>query len=154
VFFPARPRAKTAAHYTGWTMWEAYRIGLAAGGGVAVALAVAGLLRRPVATAALAGAIAAVIAGLVLGWVGEAIGAGAGGVLTGLTATSVASGSLRRGGTAGGTALLFVLAGIIALAVAFVPFAGYVEALSFPIFALRARGRGGEKYAGLRSLAK
>jgi hypothetical protein len=135
-------------------MWEAYRIGLCAGAGAGLGVAAAGVLRRPAAAALLAGAAAAVLAGLVLGWIGEAIGGGAGGVLGGFGAAGVASGSLRRGGTSGGTAVLFVLAGAGAIVLSLVPFVGYLVALALPSFAARARRRAGEKYAGLRTLAK
>jgi hypothetical protein len=135
-------------------MWEAYRIGLCAGGGAALGLAVAGVLRRPLAVVVAAGVAAAVLAGLILGWIGESIGGGAGGVLGGFGAATLAAGSLRRGGTAGGTATLFLLAAAGALALAFIPVVGYLEPLALAAFAGRARRRAGEKYAGLRSLAK
>jgi hypothetical protein len=135
-------------------MWEAYRIGVCAGGGTALGIAAAGVLRRPLIAAVVAGAVAAVVAGLIVGWIGEAIGAAVGGVLGGASASSVAAGSLRRGGTAGGTATLFLLAAIGAFALAFVPLVGYLEPLALAAFAGRARRRAGEKYAGLRSLAK
>ena len=135
-------------------MWELYRIGLCAGGGAALGLSAAGVLRRPLVAAALAGAIAAVLAGLILGWVGEAIGGAVGGVVGGFAAARFAAGTLRRGGTGGGTAVLFFLAAAGALALAFVPFVGYLEPLALAAFAGRAQRRAGEKYAGLRSLAK
>jgi hypothetical protein len=135
-------------------MWEAYRIGVCAGGGTALGIAAAGLLRRPLLAAAVAGALAAVLAGLILGWIGEAIGAAVGGLVGGSSASTVAAGSLRRGGTAGGTATLFLLAAVGVFALALVPFVGYLEPLALAAFAARARRRAGEKYAGLRSLAK
>jgi hypothetical protein len=42
-----------------------------------------------------------------------------------------------------------VLAGL-----AFVPVVGYIEAVLVPALAARARRRAGERYAGLRTLAK
>jgi hypothetical protein len=135
-------------------MWEAYRIGLCAGGGAALGLAAAGALRRPLVAAAVAGAVAAVVAGLILGWIGEAIGGAAGGVVGGFAAARFAAGSLRRGGTGGGTALLFLLAAAGAFALAFVPVVGYLEPLALAVLAGRAQRRAAEKYAGLRSLAK
>jgi hypothetical protein len=135
-------------------MWEAYRIGVCAGGGSALGLAAAGLLRRPLVAAAVAGAVAAVVAGLSLGWIGEAIGGAAGGVVGGFAAARFAAGSLRRGGTGGGTALLFLLAAAGAFALAFVPVVGYLEPLALAVLAGRAQRRAAEKYAGLRSLAK
>jgi hypothetical protein len=135
-------------------MWEAYRIGLCAGGGAALGLALAGVLRRPVFVVVVAGALAAVLAGLIFGWIGEAIGAAVGGVLGGFGAATIAAGSMRRGGTASGTAALFVLAALGALALALIPLVGYFEPLALAAFAGRARRRAGEKYAGLRSLAR
>lgn len=135
-------------------MWEAYRIGLCAGGGAALGVAAAGLLRRPLAAAVIAAAVAAVLAGLILGWIGEAIGAGIGGFVGGFAAARFAAGSLRRGGTTGGTALLFLLAAVGLFALAFVPVVGYLEPLALAAFAGRAQRRAGEKYAGLRTLAK
>lgn len=134
-------------------MWEAYRIGLCAGVGTALGLIAAGLVRRTGA-GVLAGAVAAVLAGIVFGWIGEAIGGGAGGLLGGYGAAGIASGSLRRGGTAGGTAMLFVLAAIGVMVVSLIPLVGYLVAVALPVFAARSRRRAGEKYAGLRTLAK
>src|SRR4051812_13200326 len=111
-------------------MWEEYRIGLCAGGGAALGLAAAGVLRRPAVAAVLGGAVAAVVAGLVLGWIGGAVGAAVGGFVGGFAAARFAAGTLRRGGTGGGTALLFFLAAAGALALAFVPFVGYLEPLA------------------------
>ncbi len=149
-------RLYTARLYTGRRMWEIYRIGLCAGGGVAVGLLIAALATRfglPV-VAAVAAAASAVVAGFVFGWLGEAIGGGAGGLLGGAGAATVACGALRRGGTPAGTAVLLVLAAAGALALAFIPLVGYLEALALPVLAARTRRRGGEKYAGLRSLAR
>jgi hypothetical protein len=135
-------------------MWEAYRIGVCAGGGAALGLAAAGVLRRPVLAVVVAGALAAVLAGLIFGWIGEAIGAAVGGVLGGFGAATIAAGSMRRGGTAGGTAAILLLAALGALALAVIPLVGYLEPLALAAFAGRVRRRAGEKYAGLRSLAK
>ena len=63
-------------------------------------------------------------------------------------------GSLQRGGTRGGTAALVGLLALAAAALAFVPVAGYLETIALPLLALRARRRGGERYAGLRTLAR
>src|SRR5215218_3351605 len=137
-------------------VWEIYRIGVCAGGGVAVGLAVAAIAARfgPEIVAVVAAVIAAVVAGVAVDWIGEAIGAAAGGLLGGAGAAVVAGGTLRRGGTAGGTAVLLLVAAVGALALAFVPLAGYLEAAALPALASRTRRRAGEKYAGLRSLAK
>jgi hypothetical protein len=138
-------------------MGEAYRIGISAGAGVAIGLAAAGLTARLPRGAAGAALLAAVIAG-VLGWIvfgwPEAVAGVIGGALGGGSAATLARGALRRGGTTGGTMVLFVLAGVVLFLVALIPVAGYLEAIALPIVAARARRRAGEKYAGLRSLAR
>ena len=159
TLLPPLPPAKTAGLYTGRAMWEIYRIGLCAGGGVAVGLLVAALASRlgrlsAAMVAIVAAVVAAVVAGLAIDWIGEAIGGAVGGLLGGAAAATVAAGALRRGGTAGGTALLLLLGALGALALAFVPLVGYLEAAALPALAARTRRRAGEKYAGLRSLAK
>ncbi len=138
-------------------MHDVYVIGVSAGAGAALGLLAAGVLSRlphaGVLAAVLAGAVAALLAWVVFGWP-EAIAGAAGGLLAGVSAGTLAQGSLRRGGTAGGTALLLALAAIAAFALALVPAVGYLEAAALPVFAARTRRRAGEKYAGLRSLAK
>jgi hypothetical protein len=138
-------------------MWEAYRIGVAAGVGAAAALAAAGWLAR-----SRAGAIAAIIVGAAVGVVvgfaldnwSEALAGAIGGLLGGLGAVPLAAGTFRRGGTTMGTGILVSLAGIVLAALAFVPFVGYLEALGLPALAARARRREPERYAGLRTLAR
>jgi hypothetical protein len=138
-------------------MHDLYRIGIAAGAGVAIGLVATGMLARaPRATllaAVVAGAAAGALAYAVFGW-RAGVAAAIAGLLAGASAGTFLRGALRRGGTAGGTALLFVLAGAVALALALIPVVGYLEAVALPVFAARARKRAGEKYAGLRTLAK
>ncbi|MDX6411967.1 MAG: hypothetical protein QOE91_1483 [Gaiellaceae bacterium] len=138
-------------------MGEAYRIGISAGAGVAIGVVVAGLIARLPRGGAGAAFLAAVIAG-VLGWIvfgwPEAVAGAIGGGLGGASAAILARGALRRGGTTGGTTVLFGLAGVVLFLVALIPVAGYLEAVAVPIVAARARRRAGEKYAGLRSLAR
>jgi hypothetical protein len=50
--------------------------------------------------------------------------------------------------------MLLVPAAAVVFALALIPIVGFLEALAIPAFALRARQRAGEKYAGLRTLAK
>jgi hypothetical protein len=50
--------------------------------------------------------------------------------------------------------VLLIGAAVAVFALALIPVVGFVEALAIPAFALRARQRAGEKYAGLRTLAK
>jgi len=138
-------------------MHEVWVIGIAAGAGAALGVAAAGLLARS-QRAPFAAAVLALVAGVVLTWVvvdwKAAIAGGLGGLLGGFGAGVFARGAVRRGGTVGGTAMLFVAAAVAVFALALIPIVGYLEALAIPALALRARQRAGEKYAGLRSLAK
>ena len=138
-------------------MGDWYTIGLAAGLGAAIGLLFAGLLSAtPLgrAAAVVLAAAAGVLAGLAIDDWTEALGGGAGGLVGGAAATVVVAGALRRGGTRGGTALLVAAAAILLAAAAFVPALGYLEALALPVLAVRLRRRAGERYAGLRTLAK
>jgi hypothetical protein len=47
-----------------------------------------------------------------------------------------------------------VIAALAVFALALIPIVGFVEAVAIPVFAARTRRRAGEKYAGLRTLAK
>ena len=76
------------------------------------------------------------------------------GLVGGVASAVVVAGALRRGGTRGGTALLVGVASLVVAAAAFVPVLGYLEALALPALAVRLRRRAGERYAGLRTLAK
>jgi hypothetical protein len=138
-------------------MGEAYRIGLSAGAGAAIGLVAAGLIARLPRGGAGAAFLAAVIAG-VLGWIAfgwpEAVAGAVGAALGGAGAATLVRGALRRGGTSGGTAAIFTLLGVAMFLVALIPVAGYLEAIAVPIVAARARRRAGEKYAGLRTLAR
>ena len=84
----------------------------------------------------------------------EALGGGVAGLVGGVASAVVVAGALRRGGTRGGTALLVAAASLVVAAAAFVPVLGYLEALAMPALAVRLRRRAGERYAGLRTLAK
>jgi hypothetical protein len=138
-------------------MGEAYRIGLSVGAGAAIGMIAAALLTRLPRGGAGASLLAAVIAG-VLGWIlfggAEAAAGAVGGLLGAGSTATLARGSLRRGGTAAGTALLLTLSGLAVFLIALIPVAGYLEALALPVIAARARRRAGEKYAGLRTLAR
>src|SRR6266536_186796 len=114
--------------YTLREMWEWYRIGLSSGlGSVLGSLLAAVVAPRRAGVAAVLGAVVA--ARLVLG-------------------------TLERGGTRGGTAVLVGLGALILAALALVPAVGYLEAVTLPALAARARGRRVERVAGLRSLAR
>jgi len=134
-----------------------YWIGVCAGLGVAVGVLLAGVLTRTrlALTAALVLAAGAGVAiGFALGQWDEAIGGGVGGALGSIDAAQLVSGTLRRGGSRFGTAIFIGLAAVLLAAVAWIPIAGYLEATLVPALAARLRGRGGERFAGLRSLAK
>jgi hypothetical protein len=64
------------------------------------------------------------------------------------------SGTLRRGGTRGGTAALLAAVALVGAALAFVPAVGYLEAVAVLALGLRLRRRAPERHAGLRSLAR
>jgi hypothetical protein len=138
-------------------MHEVWRISIGAGAGAAIGVAAAGLLARSSRAPLLAALVGIVVAG-VLAWVvfdwKAAVAAAVGGALGGFGAGTFARGALTRGGTAGGTATLLVAAAVALFALALVPVVGFVEAVVIPILAARTRRRAGEKYAGLRTLAK
>jgi hypothetical protein len=138
-------------------MGDWYLIGVLVGIGVALGVLFAGTLAGMRAGVVLGSALAAaggLVLGLALGGWDEGAGAAIGGVLGAFGASQVVRGTLRRGGTRGGTAIL-VGAGALALAaLALLPFVGYVEAVVVPALAARLRRRAGERYAGLRSLAR
>jgi hypothetical protein len=134
-------------------MGDWYTIGILAGIGAALGVTATGLLRRPLAGAAIAAAVALAI-GFGFGQLDEALG-GLGGALCGaLGSAPLVAGTLRRGGTRSGTALLLAGASLAIAALAFVPALGYLEAAAVPALGLRLRRRAPERHAGLRTLAK
>jgi hypothetical protein len=138
-------------------MGDWYTIGLALGLGTAFGALFAGLLSATppgrAAAVVLAGAAGALAGMVIEDWTELAAGAAAGVVAAGAAAIVVA-GALRRGGTRGGLALIVaaVAGGLAGLA--FVPVAGYLEAIALPVLAARLRRTQAERYAGLRSLAR
>jgi hypothetical protein len=138
-------------------MNELWRISISAGAGAALGLAAAGLFARYARGAAVA-ALLALLAGGALTWLifdwKAAIAGGAGGALGGFGAGIFVRGAVRRGGTAAGTAVLLAGAAVVVFALALIPVVGLIEALAIPALAVRARRRAGEKFAGLRTLAK
>jgi hypothetical protein len=134
-----------------------YWIGLAAGIGTALGIVCAGALagtRFGLVAAAAAGAGAGLLVGLAIGEWNEAIAGAAGGVLGAGGAGQVVAGTLRRGGTRGGTAVWLAIGGVLTAVLALVPALGYIEAAAAPIIGARLRKRAPKKYAGLRSLAR
>ncbi|MBD0347522.1 MAG: hypothetical protein ICV59_00090 [Thermoleophilia bacterium] len=138
-------------------MGDVYTIGLFAGLGASLGVAFAGSLAgvrgAAVVASLLAAAGAAGVALLLAGW-DEAVGGAVGGLLGGAGAGPVVSGTLRRGGTRGGTALLVTLVALGGAVLALVPLVGYVEAVAVPALAARLRRRAGDRHAGLRILAR
>lgn len=138
-------------------MGDWYTIGLALGLGTAIGVLLAGLLSStPLGRAAavvLAGAAGAVGGAVVEDWA-EIGSGGLGGVLGSAAAAVVVAGALRRGGTRGGLALIVAAAATGLAALAFVPAAGYLEAVALPALAARLRRTQADRFAGLRSLAK
>ena len=134
-----------------------YWIGVCAGIGVAAGVLLAGLLgaSRTGLVAAVAGALlGGALLGLALDDWQEALGGALGGLAGTLGTAQLARGALRAGGTRGGTAALLGLAALVLAAAAFIPVAGYLEALAVPALGARLRQRAGRRFAGLRSLAR
>jgi hypothetical protein len=138
-------------------MHEVWRISISAGVGSAFGLVAAGLLAR-FSRAPVLAALGGLVAGALFGWLvfdwKAAVAGAAGGALGGFGAGVFTRGALKRGATAAGTAVLLVVAALATAALALIPVVGFLEAAAIPGFAVRARRRAGEKYAGLRTLAK
>jgi len=130
-----------------------YTIGILVGLGASIGVAATGVLRRAIAGLAVA-ALAAIAIGLVFGQWDEAAGGAVGALCGAIGSAPLVRGTLRRGGTRGGTALLLALATLAGAALAFVPVVGYLEAVAVPALGVRLRSRTPERHAGLRSLAK
>lgn len=134
-----------------------YWIGVSAGLAVAIGTLLVGALaatRTLLVVAVVAAAGLGVLVGVALGNWEEEIGGAAGGVLGAVGSAQVVAGTLRRGGTRVGTALIVGVAAIVLAALAWIPGVGYLEATVVPALAARLRGRMPERYAGLRSLAR
>lgn len=134
-------------------MGDWYTIGILAGLGAAIGVACTGALRR-----AVAGVVTAIVVSVVIGFAfgqwDEAAGGAVGAACGALGSAPLVSGTIRRGGTRGGTATLLALASLVGAALAFVPIVGYLEAAAVPLLGARLRRRAPDRHAGLRSLAK
>ena len=130
-----------------------YTVGLFAGLGAALGLASTGVLRRWLASAGVA-VVVIVVVGLVVSHVAQAVGGGVGALCGAAGSAPLVDGTLRRGGTRGGTAALLGLAALVGAGLAFVPAVGYLEAVAVPLFGLRLRRRTPDTHAGLRTLAR
>ena len=134
-----------------------YTIGLALGLGLAIGVLLAGALSTtPLGrlAAVVLGGAAGAVAGLLIGDWPETVAGAAGGVIGAASALVVVGGALRRGGTRGGLALIVTLVALGLAALAFVPIVGYLQTIVLPALAFRLRRAQGERYAGLRSLAR
>jgi hypothetical protein len=134
-----------------------YTIGLALGLGVACGVLLAALLassRSGRVAAVVLAAAAGAGAGVLVEDREELVAGGIAGPVAAAAALVFLAGALRRGGTRGGLALI-VGAFAVGLAVlAFVPAVGYLEAIGVLVLAARLRRTRGDRYAGLRSLAR
>jgi len=131
--------------------WIGVLAGLGAAAGLLLATALAGL-RYGLLLAALAAALAAGFLGLAIDNWDEALGGILGAAAGALGAGQLASGTLRRGGTRGGTLVLLGLGALAVAALAWIPVVGYVEALALPALGARLRSRAPKRFAGLRIL--
>jgi hypothetical protein len=147
---------KRRRNYTG-LVDDWYSIGIAIGLGVAsgvMAAALLGKVRFALVIALVVGAAAGAAIGFGFWNWDEAVGGAAGGLAGGFGGSQVTQGTLRRGGTAGATAIL-VGTGALALAgLAFLPGVGYAEGIVLPLLGIRLRRRTPQRYAGLRTLAR
>jgi hypothetical protein len=138
-------------------MGDWYTIGLALGLGTAIGVLFAGLLSWTplgrIAAVVLAGAAGAVAGIVIEDWT-EAAGGAVAGLVAAAAAAVIVSGALRRGGTRGGLALIVGAVALGLAGLAFVPAAGYLEAVALPALAARLRRTQADRYAGLRTLAR
>jgi hypothetical protein len=134
-------------------MGDWYTIGILVGVGAAIGVASTGILRRVLVALVVAAAVSLAL-GFVFGQWDEAAGGLVGAVCGSLGSAPLVAGTLRRGGTRGGTAALLALAAVVGAALAFVPVLGYLEALAVPVLGARLRRRAPDTHAGLRSLAR
>lgn len=134
-----------------------YWLGVTLGLGVALGAAIGGLV-APVRVATLLAAASAALFGygLALVFVGPlaALSGAAGGAIGGVALSELCRRTLARGGTYAATAFLLLLAASGLAGFAFVPAAGYLEAVLAVLLALRLQRSGGDRYAGLRTLAR
>jgi hypothetical protein len=130
-----------------------YWIGVSAGLGAALGVLAAGLLRDVRFALPLAVAAGASTGYALAQWAGAIAGA-VGAVLGAVGANPVVRGTLARGGTRLGTAVIVAVAALALGGLAFVPVLGYLVALAVPVLGARLRRRAGERHAGLRILAR
>jgi hypothetical protein len=130
-----------------------YSIGVMVGLGTAIGIAMSAVLRR-FSAAVVVAVVVAVVAGFTAwGWP-EAIGGAVGAVCGVVGGLPFVLGTLRRGGTRGGTATLLGVVALVGAALAIVPVVGYLEAAAVLALGLRLRRRAPDTHAGLRTLAR
>jgi hypothetical protein len=130
-----------------------YTIGIFVGIGAALGVACTAVLVRLELALLVSVALAAILGYVFSGWE-QVVGGALGAVLGSLGTAPIVAGTLRRGGTRGGTAAILLGAAVVIAALAFVPALGYVEAVAIPLVGLRLRRRAPDRHAGLRTLAK
>jgi len=130
-----------------------YTIGIFAGLGTAIGVACTGALHRARIGVVLAAVVSIALAFAFSGWP-QAVAGVAGAVCGTLGAAPLVSGTLRRGGTRGGTATLLALGSLVGAGLAFAPVVGYLEAVALVAFGARLRRRSPDRHAGLRTLAR
>jgi hypothetical protein len=137
-------------------MTDWYTVGLFAGLGVALGIAVVGGLggRRIPLLAPLLAAALGVGLGILLADVEEAVAGGLGGLLGAVGSAQLVRGAVSRGGTRAATGFVVLLGAVAVALLALVPGLGYVIAIAVPALGMRLRRREGKRYAGLRTLAK
>jgi hypothetical protein len=137
-------------------MTDWYTVGLFAGLGVALGIAVVGVLggRRIPLLAPLLAAALGVALGILLADVEEAVAGGVGGLLGAVGSAQLVRGAVSRGGTRAATGFFVLLGALVVALLAFVPGLGYVIAITVPALGMRLRRREGKRYAGLRTLAR
>lgn len=137
-------------------MTDWYTVGLFAGLGVALGIAVVGLFggRRISLLAPLLAAVLGAGLGFALADLEEAVAGGVGGLLGAVGSTQLVRGALGSGGTRAATAFFVLLGAVVVALLALVPGLGYLMAVAVPVLGLRLRRREGKRYAGLRTLAK
>lgn len=141
----------------GWWYW----IGVSVGFGAAAGILMSGLpfRRTMLATDALAALAIGALVGMSIaaphrGHWSDVVGSAIGCLAAYLGASIIVAGAFRRGGTKVGLAVLMFGIAFIAACIAFIPAAGFVEAVALPTLAYRLRRLQPARYAGLRTLAK
>jgi hypothetical protein len=134
-------------------MGDWWTVGILVGVGTSIGVAATGVLRRAIVGAVVA-AVVAVAIGILFGQWDEAAGGLVGAFCGALGSAPLVAGTLRRGGTRGGTAALLGGASLLGAVLALAPVVGYLEAIAVPVLGWRLRRRSPDRHAGLRTLAK